>query len=205
MSSLGITLLLFPISCLISYHMLHEPVQTHYSLEDLCHRVHCTCPGLTSGLTLSTLLRCLHTLILRLVCKARSTIDHQFQLPSVAQRTEGEYIETIVGWVTAIVSTLTWSACEYKLGELRVTSNLENTTFMLYKFNLSNIRLMMKINIDWCRPYPSRQVSTVTWDQPFPEWVRENQNCVGTGHVVNTQTLYSTHTPWRIGMTSLWV
>ena len=59
------------------------------------------------GWSLSALLPRLHTPIFGLVHKARSTIDHQFELPSVAQRTEREYIETMAGWVSVIVSTLT--------------------------------------------------------------------------------------------------
>ena len=41
---------LFPTSWVKLWHMLHVLAQTHNSPVGFCHRTHCTCPGLISGL-----------------------------------------------------------------------------------------------------------------------------------------------------------
>ena len=88
-----------------------------------------------------------------------------------------------------------------------MTSNLEDAIpYMLYKLNLGISALYdyqwrsILIGADHIH-----QARFLLWHESshfLSEW---EGNCVGTGHVMNTQTLYSTHTSWRIGMMSLWV
>ena len=110
----------------------------------------------------------------------------EFEIPSVARKTEGEYIKTMAGWASAIVSTLTWSGFEnitwWAEGDQQFGENHSRCYTNLTL--VSQLRLTMKINIDWCRPRPSCQVSAVTWDQPFLEWVPGYE--ASTGHIVNT-------------------